>query len=181
MGSRIASSFKAVFAASFVYGEDGVAEWPATAVNYTEKTQHLFRINKGILDVTNDRDLNGFTPDYKRRVPFSNMIYIGDGLTDVPCMKMTRLKGGSSICVYTEGKSELCDDMILQGRCDYSAPADYTEGSEIENVVRRLIHKIAANSECLYLRGKQIERATARGGVPDWLLQLNHETDDLES
>ena len=96
-GSRIAGAFKAIFAASFVYGDDGLAEWPATSVNYTEKTQHLFRINKGILNITNDRDLNGFTPEYKRRVPFANMIYVGDGLTDVPCMKMTRTRGGTSI------------------------------------------------------------------------------------
>ena len=88
----IRDSFKAVFAASFCYDEHGRAEWPATAVNYTSKTQYLFRINKGILDVTNDRDLNAYTPEYKRRVPFSNMIYVGDGLTDVPCMKMTKQK-----------------------------------------------------------------------------------------
>ena len=87
LGSRIGDRFKAVFAASFCYDEHGRAEWPATAVNYTSKTQYLFRINKGILDVTNDRDLNAYTPEYKRRVPFSNMIYVGDGLTDVPCMK----------------------------------------------------------------------------------------------
>ncbi len=180
-GSRIAGAFKAVFAASFVYGEDGLAEWPATAVTYTEKTQHLFRINKGILDITNDRDLNGFTPEYKRRVPFANMIYVGDGLTDVPCMKMTKMKGGTSIAVHAEGKSELCDNMILQGRCDYAVLADYTEGSEIEEVVTRLLYKISANSECLKLHEKQIERAVARGGTPEWLLQINQDNTDLES
>lgn len=180
-GSRIARAFKAVFAASFVYGEDGLAEWPATAVTYTEKTQHLFRINKGILDITNDRDLNGFTPDYKRRVPFANMIYVGDGLTDVPCMKMTKMKGGTSIAVHAEGRSELSDNMILQGRCDYTVLADYSEGSEIEEVVTRLLHRISANSECLKLHEKHIERAAARGGTPEWLLQINQDTTDLES
>lgn len=180
-GSRIAKAFKAVFAASFVYGDDGLAEWPSTAVNYTEKTQYLFRINKGILDVTNDRDLNGFTPEYKRRVPFANMIYVGDGLTDVPCMKMTRTRGGTSIAVHAEGANALSDNMILQGRCDYTVLADYREGSEIERVVTLLINRIAANSECLSLHEKQIERATQRGGTPEWLLQINQGPDSLES
>lgn len=180
-GSRIANAFKAVFAASFVYGDDGIAEWPATAVNYTAKTQYLFRINKGILDVTNDRDLNGFTPEYKRRVPFANMIYIGDGLTDVPCMKMTRTRGGTSIAVHADGATNLSDNMILQGRCDYAVLADYSENSEIENVVKRVLSKIKTNCDCLSLHEKQIERATDRGGTPEWLLQLNMDTTDLES
>ena len=180
-GSRIASAFKAVFAASFVYGDDGLAEWPATAVNYTSKTQYLFRINKGILDVTNDRDLNGFTPEYKRRVPFANMIYIGDGLTDVPCMKMTRTRGGTSIAVHSEGATALSDNMILQGRCDFAVLADYREGSEIENAVTQVLKRIAANSACLSLHEKQIERATQRGGTPEWILQINQDTNDLES
>lgn len=180
-GSRIARAFKAVFAASFAYGPDGRAEWPSTAVNYTEKTQYLFRINKGILDVTNDRDLNGFTPEYKRRVPFANMIYVGDGLTDVPCMKMTRTRGGTSIAVHAEGNTNLSDNMILQGRCDYTALADYRAGSEIESVVTQILKRIAANSECLRLHEMQIERATARGGTPEWILQLNRDSTDLES
>ena len=102
-GSRIGHEFKAVFAASFCYDEAGRPVWPSSAVNYTTKTQYLFRINKGILDMTNDRDLNAFTPEYRRRIPFSNMIYIADGLTDVPCMKMTRQKGGFAIAVHPAG------------------------------------------------------------------------------
>ena len=180
-GSRIAKAFKAVFAASFVYGEDGIALWPATAVNYTEKTQHLFRINKGILDMTNDRDLNGFTPEYKRRVPFANMIYVGDGLTDVPCMKMTRSKGGTSIAVYDEGKFNITDNMLLQGRCDYSVPADYTEGSLMEQTVTLLLHRIKAVYECSRLHARQVDIAMKRGGTPEWQLQLNQENTDLES
>lgn len=180
-GSRIAGAFKAVFAASFVYGEDGIAVWPATAVNYTEKTQYLFRINKGILDVTNDHDLNGFTPEYKRRVPFANMIYIGDGLTDVPCMKMTRTRGGQSIAIHAEGDNALSDNMILQGRCDYTALADYREGSEIEDVVTQILRHIAATSACNARHESQIDRATRRGGTPEWILQINQDTNDLES
>ena len=180
-GSRIASEFKAVFAASFVYGEDGTAMWPATAVNYTEKTQHLFRINKGILDMTNDRDLNGFTPEYKRRVPFANMIYIGDGLTDVPCMKMTRERGGASITVYPGEDTSIADNMLLQGRCDYVVPANYTENSPIERTVRLLFKRIAACSACSTLHASQMDEATKRGGIPEWQLQMSRDDTFLES
>ena len=129
-GSRIGHEFKAVFAASFCYDEAGRPVWPSSAVNYTTKTQYLFRINKGILDMTNDRDLNAFTPEYRRRIPFSNMIYIADGLTDVPCMKMTRQKGGFAIAVHPAGETEMADDMLLQGRCDFSTETDYRSGTD---------------------------------------------------
>nr|AHF25206.1 putative Phosphatase [uncultured bacterium Contig1578] len=163
-GSAIGRHFKAVFAASFCYDENGEAVWPASAVNYTSKTQYLFRINKGILDVTNDRDLNAFTPEYMRRVPFSNMIYVGDGLTDVPCMKMTRQKGGYSIAVHPPGQTELADDMLLQGRADFSVEADYTENSEIEQVVTMLMRRISASHELSLRHAEQVQRAHRRRG-----------------
>ena len=158
-GSAIGKYFKAIFAASFCYDDGGRAVWPSTAVNYTSKTQYLFRINKGILDVTNDRDLNAFTPAYMRRVPFSNMIYVGDGLTDVPCMKMTRQKGG-----YSPGATELADDMLLQGRVDFSVEADYREGSEIEDVVTLLMKRIRASHALTLRHAEQVQRAHRRRG-----------------
>ena len=163
-GSAIGKYFKAIFAASFCYDGDGVAVWPSTAVNYTSKTQYLFRINKGILDVTNDRDLNAFTPEYKRRVPFSNMIYVGDGLTDVPCMKMTKQKGGYSIAVHAPGKTEVADDMLLQGRVDFSVEADYSPDSEIEQVVTLLMRRIRASNELTLRHAEQVQRAHRRRG-----------------
>ena len=163
-GSAIGRHFKAIFAASFLYDESDHPVWAATAVNYTSKTQYLFRINKGILDVTNDKDLNAFTPEYMRRVPFSNMIYVGDGLTDVPCMKMTKQKGGYSIAVHAPGRTELADDMLLQGRADFSVEADYTEGSEIERVVAMLMRRIAASHELSLCHAEQVQRAHARRG-----------------
>ena len=163
-GSAIGGQFKAVFAASFYYDESGRPAWPNAAVNYTSKTQYLFRINKGILDVTNDRDLNAFTPEYMRRVPFSNMIYVGDGLTDVPCMKMTRQKGGYSIAVHAPGKTELADDMLLQGRADFSVEADYSAGSEIEEVVTLLMRRIRASHELSLRHAEQVQRAHRRRG-----------------
>jgi len=163
-GSAIGRHFKAIFAASFCYDESDHPVWASSAVNYTSKTQYLFRINKGILDVTNDRDLNAFTPAYKRRVPFSNMIYVGDGLTDVPCMKMTKQKGGYSIAVHAPGRTELADDMLLQGRADFSVEADYTENSEIEQVVTLLMRRIRASHELTLRHAEQVQRAHARRG-----------------
>ena len=164
LGSRIGDRFKAVFAASFCYDEHGRAEWPATAVNYTSKTQYLFRINKGILDVTNDRDLNAYTPEYKRRVPFSNMIYVGDGLTDVPCMKMTKQKGGYSIAVHAPGETDVADDLLLQGRADFAMEADYSAGSELEQAVTELIRRIRATHDLSLRHARQVRRAYERRG-----------------
>ena len=163
-GSAIGRHFKAIFAASFCYDESDHPVWASSAVNYTSKTQYLFRINKGILDVTNDRDLNAFTPEYERRVPFSNMIYVGDGLTDVPCMKMTKQKGGYSIAVHAPGKTEVADDMLLQGRVDFSVEADYTVGSEIEQVVTMLMRRIQASHELTLRHAEQVQRAHRRRG-----------------
>ncbi len=158
-GSRIAGAFKAVFAASYVYDDAGVAIWPATDVNYTAKTQYLFRINKGILDVTNDHDLNAHTPEYLRRVPFANMIYLGDGLTDVPCMKMTKLKGGCSIVVHAPGGGALADEMLLQRRADFALPADYGAGGELESTVRLIMRKMRARHDLDLVHAAQTRAA----------------------
>ena len=165
LGSEIGEKFKAVFAASFCYDAAGIAVWPSTAVNYTNKTQYLFRINKGIFDVTNDHGLNAYTPEYLRRVPFTNMIYVGDGLTDVPCMKMTKQKGGYSIVVHTPGKTDMADDMLLQGRADFSIEADYSENSEMEQVVTMLMRRILATHELNLRHAHQLQQAHERRGA----------------
>ena len=133
-------------------------------MNYTNKTQYLFRINKGILDVTNDRDVNAYTPEYMRRVPFTNMIYIGDGLTDVPCMKMTKQKGGYSIAVHAPGQTETADDMLLQGRVDFALEADYSAGSEMERIVTMLMRRILATHELSAVHAFQLRAAHERRG-----------------
>ena len=119
-GTPIAKQFRGIFAAEFFYDEQNVPVWPAMAVNYTSKTQFLFRINKGVLDVTDSAGLNEFTPENKRRIPFQNMIYIGDGFTDVPCMKLVKVNGGHSIAVYSD-KKQTAIDIMHQGRVDYIA------------------------------------------------------------
>lgn len=157
-GTAIAHEFKEIYAASFCYNDKGVPIWPAMAVNYTSKTQFLFRINKGVLDVMEHKGLNEFTPEDKRRVPFRNMVYIGDGLTDVPCMKLTKVNGGHSIAVYQDNK-ELVNEMILQGRVDFVIKADYSENSEMENVMHAIIDKVAATAATVDLHIGYSERA----------------------
>ena len=161
-GSRIGHEFKAVFAASFCYDEAGRPVWPSSAVNYTTKTQYLFRINKGILDVTNDVDLNNFTPEDRRRIPFRNMIYLGDGLTDVPSMKMMRAKGGFSIAVHPPFSTRTVDDMLTQNRVDFAIEADYSAGSEMERTVQALLRQIRAVDECARLHAKHLDDARTR-------------------
>ena len=181
-GSRIGDRFKAIFAASFCYDEYGCPVWPATDVNYTSKTQYLFRINKGILDVTNDSDLNAYTPEYKRRVPFANMIYFGDGLTDVPTMKMTRQKGGYSIVVHAPGETDLSDDMLLQNRADFAIEADYSAGSELEDTVRDLIRRIVDSTALSRRHAKQLALAMKRRGPvePDVMHRTGLDEMELE-
>lgn len=141
-GTKIAEHFKEIYACSFCYDEADVPIWPAMAVNYTSKTQFLYRINKGVLDITDHDSLNRYTPDNMRRIPFKNMIYIGDGLTDVPCMKLCKVNGGHSIAVYTDDKRDEANDLILDGRVDLVAPADYSKGSELETKVFAILDKI---------------------------------------
>ena len=140
-GTPIACEFKMIYAAEFCYDEKNVPIWPAMAVNYTSKTQFLFRINKGVLDVTEHTRLNEYTPEDRRRVPFRNMIYIGDGFTDVPCMKLVTVNGGYSIAVYQED-IKTANAMIRQGRVDFTAYADYSKGSKMEKLVFTILDKI---------------------------------------
>lgn len=142
-GSSIYKFFREVFACEFLYDENNVACWPKNAVNYTTKTQFLFRINKGVLDISDDDDLNKYTPEDERPIPFRNMIYIGDGLTDVPCMKLVKTYGGYSIAVYQKGKRRKVEDLIQHMRVDFISPADYSEGSDLDTTVRDIICKMA--------------------------------------
>lgn len=142
-GSSIFKEFKDVFACEYLYNENDVACWPKNAVNYTTKTQFLFRINKGVLDISNDNDLNTYTPEDDRPVPFRNMIYIGDGLTDVPCMKLVKINGGYSIAVFQRGKKNKVEDLITNNRVNFIEPADYSEGSDLDKTVNLILSKMA--------------------------------------
>ena len=141
-GTSISKYFKSIFACEFLYDENGNGVWPKTDVNYTNKTQFVYRINKGVLDVANDIDLNRSMPDDSKRVPFCNMIYIGDGLSDVPCMKMMKAYGGYSIAVYQNRDAKVVD-LLKKGRVDYIYPADYSEGTGLDITVKNIIRKMA--------------------------------------
>ena len=140
--------FKRIYASSYYYDKDNVAVWPAQIVNYTNKTQFLFRIEKGVLDVNDDR-VNNFFPPEEIRVPFRNMVYIGDSATDIPCMKLVNSYGGHSIGVYnadTKEKSKVYQ-MIRDNRIKYFAPADYTDGSELDQLVKAIIDRTVSNEK----------------------------------
>lgn len=143
-GTAISKYFKSIFACEFLYDESGNGVWPKTDVNYTNKTQFVYRINKGVLDVANDNDLNRSMPDDSKRVPFCNMIYIGDGLSDVPCMKMMKAYGGYSIAVY-QNKDGKVEDLLRKDRVDYIYPADYSEGTGLDITVKNIIRKMSVN------------------------------------
>ncbi len=142
-GSSIFRCFREVFACEFLYDVNGVACWPKNVVNYTTKTQFLYRVNKGILDISNDVDLNRYVPEDERPVPFRNMVYLGDGLTDVPCMRLVKANGGSSIAVYQPGHKGKVNELLEHGRVDFLAPADYSAGSELEALARSLVQKMS--------------------------------------
>ena len=137
-GTDVAGEFKKIYASSFFYNEKGVAIWPAQVVNYTNKTQFLFRIEKGVLDINDPGVNDSFAPD-EMRVPFRNMVYIGDSDTDVPCMKLVNVNGGYSIGVYnadTKDKTKVYK-MMRENRIKYYAPADYSEGRSLISCSRR--------------------------------------------
>lgn len=142
-GSGISHEFHEIYASEFFYDENGLASWPKLDVNFTNKTQFVYRINKGVLDVAEDRALNASMPDDSKRVPFTNMIYIGDGLSDVPCMKMMRAYGGEAIAVWQESNRAGVEELLRKGRVDFIFPADYREGGELDRTMREILRKIA--------------------------------------
>jgi len=144
-GSAIRDEFKEVFACEFLYDANDVAIWPKNVVNYTTKTQFVFRINKGVPDLSDDDTLNDYTPEEDRPVPFRNMIYIGDGLTDVPCMRLVKSSGGYSIAVYTD-KSKV-QSLLKNNRVNFIAPADYSEGKELDELVKDILIKISTEDK----------------------------------
>lgn len=141
-GTSIAKYFKKIYACEFLY-KDGQAYWPKMAVNYTNKTQFVYRINKGVLDINNNVDLNSSRPDNEKRVLFSNMIYIGDGLTDVPCMKLVKQSGGRSIAIYHPGEDHNAAPLLKHKRVDWMFEADYSKGSELDRTMELLLKNLA--------------------------------------
>ena len=148
-GSDIAKEFKKIFACSFMYDSNGDAIWPAVAVDYTGKTQFIFKINKGILSVADAVLVNESWADDRKRIPFSNMIYIGDGETDVPCMKIVKMFGGHSIATFNpenRDKEKTAAKLFRQKRVNFMAPADYRKDAPLYGIVTRIIDKICSDN-----------------------------------
>lgn len=165
-GSSISGAFREIYASEFYYDEQGRPVWPKLAVNFTAKTQFVYRINKGVLDVSNDRDLNASMPDDSKRIPFTNMIYVGDGLSDVPCMKMMRAYGGQAIAVYQASNRAGVEDLLAKGRVDFIFPADYSPGTAMEDTVKNILRRMAI-TERLTEENTQQLRSIGRCELPE--------------
>ena len=142
-GTPIAKYFKRIYACRYMYDENGEAVWPALAINYTLKTQYIYRISKGTLDVTDDYNLNRVQDESLRRIAYHNMIYIGDGMTDIPCMKLVKERGGKSIALFPEGHSDNVRPLVDDDRINYVCVANYAPDSPLEKIVKLMIEKMA--------------------------------------
>lgn len=148
-GTEIKKYFEAVYASKYLFDANGVAQWPALAINYTTKTQYLFRINKGVKDISDNASVNRYVEPEKRPVPFGNIVFIGDGTTDIPCFRLVKEQGGLSVAVYTPrkkgkgGKTEAAK-YLVEDRVHAVVPANYTEGSELDKVIKARIDEVAA-------------------------------------
>ena len=157
-GTPIAKEFKKIYACEFHYNERGNADWPQQTVNFTTKTQFLFRISKGVLDVTDDVRLNTKIKDEDRRIPYYNMIYFGDGLTDVPCMKLVKQYGGHSIAIYNKKEKKKVEQLLVDERVNFICEGDYQKDSELEIIVKKLIQQVAASNDLLDLSKEQYQQ-----------------------
>ena len=156
-GTPIADKFRKIYACSFLYNVDGIAYWPGVAVNYTNKTQFIFKINKGVESVYDTTQVNQYMEEKDRPVPFSRMIYVGDGTTDIPCMRLVKNFGGHSIAVYNpkdESKRGEISTLIRDNRVNHVCPADYSEDSEMDVVVKTIIDKCVADHKLQLLEAE---------------------------
>ena len=149
-GTSIAGEFRKIYACSFLYDENGEAYWPGVAINFTNKTQFIFKINKGVEPVWDGKAVNEFIEEHRRPVPFRRMIYFGDGTTDIPCMRLVKSSGGYSIAVYNpaeEDKRPAAEKLLGENRVDFVTPADYGASGRLDRIVHTIIDKIAAEVE----------------------------------
>lgn len=148
-GTSIRAKFRQVFASRYHFDKNGRAVWPAVAINYTTKTQYLFRINRGVENSWNNEAVNRWQPPGERHIPFARIVYLGDGDTDIPSMKMTRHQGGHSVAVFDPdrwAKRELQDkvyNLIAEDRAHFVVPADYTDGSQLDITIKGVLGRIA--------------------------------------
>ena len=162
-GATIRKHFTDVFGCSYAFGEDGTPVWPARVVNYSTKTQYLSKINKG-LGKLEDRAVNEFMPDEERAIPFRHMIYFGDGMTDIPSMKLTKERGGTAIAVYRPKSRHKKNaiKLLSDNRVNFALPADYREGTQIDIVIKTILDKLAKERDLEELQAKEEKKKIFR-------------------
>lgn len=161
-GTCIAKKFKRIFACRFMY-QDGIAVWPAVAVDFTAKTQFLFMINKGIEKISENYKVNEYIEEKDRPVPFKHMIYFGDGETDIPCMKLVKQQGGNSIAVYKPRnsiKKKCAEKLVHDNRVNFACAADYSENGEIYKIVESIIKRVKSNFDFYCLQKNNQKKLT---------------------
>ena len=163
-GSEIAKEFKAIYACEYMFDKNGNVVWPKVAINYTMKTQYVFRISKGIDRLNDDDIVNQKVSEKDRRVLYRNMIYLGDGITDVPCMRLVKDKNGKSIAVYPRGKKDKVADLLRNQRVNNIALADYSENSELESIVKLQMDYISLLTKIEEKEKKQLKSIEPKEG-----------------
>ena len=163
-GTSVAGEFKKIYASAFMFDDYGVPVWPAQAINYTNKTQFLFRIQKGCLDINDHKGVNAYVPPEEIRVPFRNIVYLGDSETDVPCMKLVTSNGGHAVGVYdpVTRDTSLVRAMMRHRRIRYYAPADYREGSALDTLMKLIVDRTAANERLEEIHDDDVREAALR-------------------
>ena len=162
-GSAIRDKFKNVFACQYYFDEKtGEAVWPKIAINYTQKIQYVFRISKGAYDETDNKKVNDKMRE--RVVPYNNMIYFGDGITDIPCMTFIKKQGGISIAVYPKGQKNKVTGLLLDDRVNYICPADYQEGSELDSLIKCIIQEMKISHTLMLKQRQQRHRESKQSG-----------------
>ncbi len=156
-GVSIRKHFKRIYASEYHFNHHGVATFPKLLVTDTAKTQFLFRINKGLESL--NESINEHMPESERPIPFQNMVYVGDGMTDVPSMALTKKSGGHTLAVYNPKKASqraTCEKLLLAGRADFIAEADFRKGTKlarrVELLLDTIIADIAYRREAFHLR-----------------------------
>ena len=144
-GCAIYNEFTQVYGCEFLYDENGEACWPKMAINFTQKTQFFFRVAKGAVKPTDDAGVNEKSVDH--RVDYKNIIYIGDGMTDIPSMTLVKKNGGHSIAIHPKDDKDVVQQIYNDNRCDFIVEADYTVNSAMDKVIKMLIDLISVQEK----------------------------------
>ena len=168
-GTSIYPKFEAVYACRYMYNDKEEAIWPAVAVDFTQKTQFMYMIHKGVKKVSDNNDINKHIDEEEKPMPFHHMIYLGDGLTDIPCMKMLKQYGGHSIAIYQEEKEQqknqkphtICD-LVERNICDFACEANYEKNGPIYSIVVSILEKIASQDKYIQTQSQNFRELRQR-------------------